>query len=360
MDLQKKIEKLTKKAKMLTEKLNFICPKIPISRLRQAPTPVASHLSTIHQLESLTGKVYSLSWGGFGSGRNPEGKFMLAAVTDEGELTIYNTENYKPMFRANIMSEDPWLMTCAFEHRDSSLISAAGSDGKLYLYRISISETRELTLSEHPQILIQAHSNYISRTEFLTCLEVLTTSGDKTCKLWSLKPSSEPIRTFESHKEDIMSLATTSVNPSIFLTGSCDSTIKLWDIRIPKANTCTFYSHYGHVNALKFFNDSEFTFVQGSSAGACLLYDIRTLREISIYYSPKEQGIVCDIECSKSGRMIIAGYDNGVVKAWDVFDERVPIQVLAPHNEQITAICISPLGDRICTSSQDYTIAFLG
>ena len=151
---------------------------------------------------------------------------MLASASDQGELTVWHTERQRPMLRANIISNDPWLMTCAFEHRESVLLSAGGLEGKLHLFRLSKTDS-EMTLSEHPQLTLHAHDSYISKCEFLTSIELLSASGDFSCKLWSLQQSREPIRTFEGHSEDVMSLAVTFSNPSIFVSGSCDSTTRV-------------------------------------------------------------------------------------------------------------------------------------
>ena len=359
MDISFQISKLAKKISTINETLESLYPKVSISKMRETSSPITSNLNVSSRIDSLSGIVYSISWAGHGSSKNPEGKFMLASVTDLGELTIWNTERQRPMFRANAISDDPWLLSCVFEHRECALLATGGAEGKLHLFRLGKTALHELTLSEHPLITLQAHQTYISRCEFLTTIEILTTSGDSFCKLWSLEPNQDPIRIFKGHTDDIMSLATTSTNPSIFLTGGCDSTTKLWDTRSSKANTHTYISNSGHINTIKFLNDSEHTFATGNSDGICKLYDLRSLREVGSYGNYKEVKSITDIVLSISGRLLLAADNLGKIKVWDIFDERVPVQIIDVHPEKINCMEISADGEKIASASNDSTIAFI-
>ena len=360
MDISFQISKLSQKIISLSETLESLYPKQSMSNLRETISPVSSNLSVCSRLESQSGRIFSISWAGHGSSRNPEGSLMLASVTDEGEVTIWNTLKQKPMFRSNIISEDPWLMCCSFEHTESALLATGGAEGKLHLFRIAKTSSNEVAFSEHPLISLQAHDSYVSKCEFLTCIDMLSSSGDSTVKLWAIQPSQEPVRTFRGHVDDIMSLATTLLNPSIFLSGGCDSTTRLWDVRVAKGNVHTYVAHVGHINSVKFLKDSENSFGTGNSDGTCRLYDVRTLRELGTYARiGREECGVTDICFSNSGRLLMAADESGRVNVWDVFDERVPVQILNAHYEKINCIEVNMTGDRVATASTDFTIAFI-
>lgn len=352
------ISKISKKINLLAQRLDNICPKLSINKLKDTNSCISSNLNVTSTLESNNGKVYSLSWAGYGSSRNPEGSLMLASVTDQGELTIWNTQKLRPIFRANVISDDPWLMTCAFEHRESALLATGGIEGKLHIFMLNKTSSHELILSEHPQITLKAHESYISKCEFLTSIEIVTVSGDSLCKIWSLQPNREALRVLKGHTDDIMSLGTTSQNSSIFITGGCDSTIRVWDIRDSKGNVCTYYTHIGHINAIKFIKDSDNTFASGSSNGISRIHDLRTLREIGTYANYRDLKSMSDISFSNSGRLLITADEIGRINVWDVFDERVPIQTLSLYVDKITSMEISHDGKTIAASSFD-GIAFL-
>lgn len=356
MDLSEQISKLSKKNFSLSETLDTLHPNLSISRFRETISPISSNLSVFSRIESQCGQVCGISFAGHGSSRNPEGQYMLCSVTDQGEITIWNYIKEKPMFRTNIITEDPWLITCAFEHRESALLVTGGSEGKLHLFRIGKTLGNETILSEHPLISLKAHESYISNCEFLTAIEVLSCSGDSTCKLWALQPSQDPIRVFHGHVDDVMSIATSPLNPSIFLTGGCDATTRLWDVRVLKGNVYTYNSHIGHVNSVRFLYDSEFSFAIGCSDGNCKLYDLRTLKALGCYPSGSP---ITDLVFSHSGRLLIAADEDGKVKIWDTFDERVPVQILSPHYEKINCMEISADGENILTASTDCTMGIL-
>jgi guanine nucleotide-binding protein G(I)/G(S)/G(T) subunit beta-1 len=359
MDEGQKLEKLARRVCTLSEMLDFICPSISITRLRQVTSPVVSSLSVTKRMNSLTGRVFAASWAGFGSAQNPEALPMLATATDEGEITIWHSTRGKALFRTNVLSEEPGLLTCSFERREGSLLASGGLEGRLYLFRLSCTSNHEMALNEHPLITIFAHSSYISKCAFLSCNLLLSASGDHSCRLWDLANAAEPLKLFEKHTEDVMSLAVTQCNPSIFVSGSCDATIRVWDVREQKSNVCSYYTHVGHVNAVRFMRESENTFAAGSSSGTCRLFDLRTLREVGSYYCGKDMSGVTDLEFSSSGRMMMCADDRGRVKVWDLFDERLPVQVLQPHEEQINGIELSPNGDKVCCCSSDCSISLI-
>ena len=99
------------------------------------------------------------------------------------------------------------------------------------------------------------------------------------------------------------------------------------------------------MNSVKFMKDNEFTFAAGNSAEGVKVFDLRMVQEISHFSCGVE---VTDIEFCKSGRVLFVADESGKVKIWDVFDNRLPIQVISGDIEQISAVSLSPLGDVLC------------
>lgn len=346
MDIPKKLAKLQNKFKSLSAKLLSLQPPLLLSAYRSQYSPISLNLTESATLNPPSGRTYSISPGGFGSSKNPEASNMLLSVTDEGELTVWNLLKSRAIHKANIYSEDPWLMCCSFEHSEGSILAAGGMEGKIHLFKF-IKKSSDLAISEHPVISIHAHDNYISKCEFLTSISILTASGDRTCKLWPIEPRPYPIQVFEGHSQDVLGLSVTPSNPALFVTGACDSYVKVWDTRGKKS----VWEHFwpgGNVNAVKFLKDSEQTFVAGHSDGRAKVFDLRVMREVAGFYCGNP---VTEVEFSKSGRVVIVGDQSGGVKVWDLLDDRVPVQVIALGGEGISGIGISPMGDLVCCAS---------
>ena len=344
MSSSKKLSKLNSKIDSLTSTLSSLHPAQSLFSFRYTLGSVHLSLQETSLLQDLQGRVYSISWGGYGSSKNPGASNMLLSASDEGELTIWNIQKSQKIHKVNIYSQDPWLMCCAFEHSEGSIIAAGGMEGKLHLYKLT-RKTGLLTISEHPVISIQAHDNYLSKCEFLTSTEILSASGDTSIKLWPIEARPEPVRIFQAHSQDVLGLATTLLNPALFLTGGCDSYCKVWDVRAKDPIAWNYWWRSGHVNSVKFMKDNEFTFAAGNSAEGVKVFDLRMVQEISHF----SQGVeVTDVEFCKSGRVLFVADESGKVKIWDVFDNRLPIQVISGDVEQISAVSLSPLGDVLC------------
>lgn len=346
MDISQKLFTIQKQILSLATKLQELQPSHLLSNYRFHHSPISLNLNTSNILLPSSGRTYSISFGGFGSSKNPEASNMLLSVSDEGELTIWNLLKSRAAFKANIYSEDPWLMTCSFEHTEGSTIATGGMEGKIHLFKL-IKKSSDLTISEHPIISIHAHDNYISKCEFLTNISLLTTSGDKTCKLWPIEPRPEPIQIFEGHTQDVLGLSVTPTNPNLFITGGCDGYVKVWDIR-GKKSIWEYLWNGGNVNTVKFLKDSEQTFVAGHSDGNVKVFDLRIMRETARFCCGNS---VTEAEISKSGRIVFAGDQGGYIKVWDLLDDRVPLQVINLGGEGVSGIGISPVGDTLCCAT---------
>ena len=110
--------------------------------------------------------------------------------------------------------------------------------------------------------------------------------------------------------------------------------LQLWDIR---EGVCkqTFPGHESDINAVTFFPNGC-AFATGSDDATCRLFDIRADQELAMY---SHDNIICGITSvafSKSGRLLLAGYDDFNCNVWDsIRAERAgkqlrdrPIQIL--------------------------------
>ena len=149
---------------------------------------------------------------------------------------------------------------------------------------------------------------------------------------------------FAGHSGDVMSLSL-APDGRTFVSGACDASIKLWDVRDSMCRQ-TFIGHESDINAvavssgqswaglslpgswpccaliplwshvLQFFPNG-YAFTTGSDDATCRLFDLRADQELLMY---SHDNIICGITSvafSRSGRLLLAGYDDFNCNIWD-------------------------------------------
>lgn len=169
-----------------------------------------------------------------------------------------------------------------------------------------------------------------------------------TCVLWDIE-TGQQVTSFGGHTGDVMSLSL-SPDQKTFVSGACDASAKLWDIR---GSHCiqTFTGHESDINSIVFFPNG-YAFATGSDDATCRMFDIRSDQELSVY---SHDNIICGITSvafSKSGRLLLAGYDDFNCNVWDALRaERAG--VLAGHDNRVSCLGITEDGMAVCTGSWD-------
>jgi len=113
----------------------------------------------------------------------------------------------------------------------------------------------------------------------------------------------------------------------------------------------TFPGHESDINAVTFFPQGT-AFCTGSDDATVKLYDIRADQELAQY---SHDNIICGVTSvafSKSGRLLMAGYDDFNVNVWDTLRvERAG--VLAGHDNRVSCLGVTEDGMAVCTGSWD-------
>lgn len=156
--------------------------------------------------------------------------------------------------------------------------------------------------------------------------------------LWDIE-TSQQTTVFSGHTGDVMSLSL-SPDQRTFVSGACDASVKLWDIRDSMCRQ-TFTGHESDINAIcvsvrprddvtgfpptpdtdscappQFFPNGS-AFATGSDDATCRLFDLRADQELGLYC---HDNIICGITSvafSRSGRLLLAGYDDFNCNIWD-------------------------------------------
>jgi len=349
-ELESKAESVSASASELRKIIDLRHPPVFLSSQSLNAPPITTRLGLAQRLQGHEGRIFSLSWAGPGSSANPAALYTLASVSVTGEVSIWNTRKGTAVAKGVITGEDSWLMTCAFEKQSSSLLGIGGRTGKCWLFTVACRHA-EVTMEVQPRVSFQPHPNYLSALDFPGPAELLTASGDCTCRLWSVNSTSAPVTEFKSHTEDVISLSVCPLNPALFLSGSCDRTVKLWDMRSGGKARRSFDWHSADVNSVCFFPNSIYTYASACSDGCMFVWDIRAIRPIGLYnwsHSP-----ISALAVSMSGRLIISANEDGEIAVSDTLNGAETVQRLGEHQAKVTELEVSPDGATIASCGFD-------
>lgn len=292
------------------------------------------------QLKGHFGKVYAMHWAGAGS-------YQLVSASQDGKLIVWNGNTTNKIQAIPLRSS--WVMTCAFEQTQNKMVACGGLDNMCSIYTLSSESALNRATCE-----LSAHDGYLSCCRFLDPAQILTSSGDSTCILWSVQ-SSQVVRQFTDHGGDVMSVSPCPTDSNIFVSGSCDAQCKLWDVRASRA-VISFDGHESDINDVSFFPSGQ-AFGTGSDDSSCRLFDLRCNQEVNQYAN---QSILCGITSvafSHSGRLLIGGYDDFKCNIWDTIvqgsDNTQPIQQLNCHDNRVSCVGVQKDGQALCTGSWD-------
>eukprot|EP00924_Labyrinthula_sp_SR-Ha-C_P008542 augustus_masked-scaffold_32-processed-gene-3.28-mRNA-1 protein AED:0.01 eAED:0.01 QI:0/-1/0/1/-1/1/1/0/344 len=287
------------------------------------------------------GKVYALHWAGGGSDQ-------LVSASQDGKLIVWNANTTNKVQAIPLRSS--WVMTCAFEQTENKFVACGGLDNLCSLYKLD----SDAAVSGNTRAMkeLAHHDGYLSCCRFFSPQNILTSSGDSTCVYWDVERG-EVKSTFNDHGGDVMSVTVSPSDKNIFVSGSCDATCKLWDIREDSC-VATFQGHESDINAVAFFPDGK-AFGTGSDDSSCRLFDLRSLQEVNVFQSDK---ILCGITSagfSKSGRLLLGGYDDYNCNLWDALanNPSEPVHKLSAHDNRVSCLGVHSNGQALCTGSWD-------
>jgi len=277
-------------------------------------------------------KIYAMHWAT--DSRN------LVSASQDGKLIVWDSYSTNKVHAIPLRSS--WVMTCAYAP-SGSFVACGGLDNICSIYSLKTREGNVRVSRELP-----GHTRYLSCCRFLDDNKIVTSSGDMTCALWDIETGQQST-TYTGHTGDVMSL---SLSPDMrtFVSGACDASAKLWDIRDGMCKQ-SFPGHESDINAVTFFPQGT-AFCTGSDDATVKLYDIRADQELAQY---SHDNIICGVTSvafSKSGRLLMAGYDDFNVNVWDTLRvERAG--VLAGHDNRVSCLGVTDDGMAVCTGSWD-------
>lgn len=277
-------------------------------------------------------KVYAMMWST--DNRN------LVSASQDGKLIVWDSYSTNKVHAIPLRSS--WVMTCAYAPT-GAFVACGGLDNLCTIYSLRPREGNSKISRELP-----GHTGYLSCCRFIDDNQIVTSSGDMTCALWDVE-TGQPVTQYTGHTGDVMSISLSPDNRT-FVSGACDASAKLWDIRDGLCKQ-TLTGHDSDINAVTFFPNG-YAFATGSDDATCRLFDIRADQELSMY---THENIICGITSvafSKSGRLLMAGYEDFNCNIWDSMKaERAG--VLVGHENRVSCLGVTEDGMAVCTGSWD-------
>ena len=85
---------------------------------------------------------------------------------------------------------------------------------------------------------------------------------------------------------------------------------------------------------------------------------MRCYNEVNRFGNDKLVGGITEVDFSRSGRLLFAGYDDNNCYAWDTLGngsiEAFPL--LQPHENRVSCLGVNKTGTALCTGSWDTTL----
>jgi len=277
-------------------------------------------------------KIYAMHWAT--DSRN------LVSASQDGKLIVWDSYSTNKVHAIPLRSS--WVMTCAYAP-SGAFVACGGLDNLCTIYILKTREGKSNISRELP-----GHTGYLSCCRFIDDNQIVTSSGDMSCALWDVE-TGQQCTVYTGHTGDVMSLSLSPDNRT-FVSGACDASAKLWDIRDGNCKQ-TLTGHDSDINAVTFFPNG-YAFASGSDDATCRLFDIRADQELCMY---SHDNIICGITSvafSKSGRLLMAGYEDFNCNVWDSMRaERLGI--LAGHENRVSCLGVTEDGTAVCTGSWD-------
>ena len=141
----------------------------------------------------------------------------------------------------------------------------------------------------------------------------LSSSDDRTIKLWDVENDFKLIRTYNEHKDYVMKIATNLKDYSIFASGSTDKSIKIWSFNVDNSQI-TLTGHSKGVNTVAFcpLNDKPY---------------------------------------------LASGSDDLLVKIWD-YNNKHCLFTFSGHESNLSSVCFHPELPLLITVAEDQLCKF--
>jgi predicted NACHT family NTPase len=175
---------------------------------------------------------------------------------------------------------------------------------------------------------------------------LLSSSGDKTIKLWHL-PSGELQRTLSAHSGKVWSIAI-SPDGQTLASGSSDNTIKLWSLPSGELRR-TLSGHSAAVRSVAISPDGQ-TLASGSSDNTIKLWNLPSGELLHTLFGHQDR--VISVAFSPGKQLLASGSVDRTIKIWNPISGKLQ-RTLSEHSDWVNAVAISPDGRTLASGIGD-------
>lgn len=333
-----KLEALRTEVRQLKDTINEERQKVNDGGLQNISSKASKvkkrQMKSRKTLKGHTGKVVSLHWAG-------DSQHLVSGAQD-GKLLIWNSYTSNKMNVVPLKSS--WLMSCTFAP-SGNYVASGGLDNMCTVHKLDTQDGMAKVAR-----IFNDYNSFLACCGFLDDTRILTGSGEA-CSSWDVETGMK-LNSYEGHHNGVLAMSF-SEEKNILATCSSDKSAKTWDLRTGEC--ChTFEGHLGDVNGVTIFPSAQ-AIATTSDDSSCRLFDIRSDQEVIMYYNESITATGTSVAISKSGRLLIAGYDDYNSLIWDVVTGEKN-GGLPGHESRISCLNITDCGNAIASGSWDASL----
>ncbi|KAG1789035.1 uncharacterized protein HD556DRAFT_828571 [Suillus plorans] len=218
-----------------------------------------------------------------------------------------------------------------------------------------VARNADFILEEHltqSRIMLGHKSSVLAAAFFKDGRRVVTSSSDKTLRIWDVQKGALVGAPFEGHKGWVRAVAI-SPDDRIIASGGEDKTIILWNVENKQKTLDPLVKHARDVNSLCFSPDGK-KLASGSSDCTVVVWDAETGAVLATLC---HNSVVLTVVFSPDGLKLASGSKDNTIRVWRTNDTEVLLEFNA-HQDRVRSVVWSHDGQQLVSASYDQTVKF--
>jgi WD40 repeat protein len=191
----------------------------------------------------------------------------------------------------------------------------------------------------------------------------VSVSADQTLKVWDLSSGRE-LRTLSGHTDSVTAVAVSPDRRRV-VSGSNDQTLKVWDLASGRELN-TFTGHSGYVTAVAVTPDGHRALSAAGVATVCLdrsgaveppavlnVWELDSGEELRTLTGHPSR--VTAVAVTPDGQRAVSASFDHTLKVWDLASGH-ELRTLSGHSNWVNAVAVTPDGQRAVSASEDQTL----
>lgn len=250
------------------------------------------------------------------------------------------------------LPHDTTACSSAIHPHNNHLVAVGRSDSIVSCFTGSSAKSSK-------QVDLIGHSRPVWSVTWGQSQTMLYSGGaDKCINVWEMEPKTMDAKlaaTFTGHSFGITDLAISPFD-LYFASASADTSARLWSLE-RQNYVRLFAGHNESVNCVAFHPNCNYLF-SGSDDRSVRLWDINTGKCQRTYFMTNSGAYKCSvrsIDVSPDGKRIAASYDDGVIRVFDIAEQRLEGEYFTDHraNNDIVKVKYNSNGTLLASISDD-------